>query len=192
MVGKWLFNIACVLGILLLSLCLLGSIANEFPIICTIIFSFVLCLWIPKFNSSLIENFFNGNKLSYFFTALVLSFILMVVSVHIGTNSKDSNNTSTTKQVETNKKQTNKKSPEELLWFAKFQCEKEIKARAIYPPSTKVKFRDDKYINGNSYTLYGTVDGQNAFGGMVRQNFGCEIIIDQENDKFWIKDLLIE
>lgn len=88
--------------------------------------------------------------------------------------------------------QTNKKSPEDLLWFAKYQCEKEIKARAIYPPAVKVKFRDDHYVEGNSYTVYGTVDSQNAFGAMVRQNFGCEIIIDQQNDKFQIKDLLIE
>lgn len=81
---------------------------------------------------------------------------------------------------------------EDLTWFAQFACEKEIKARAIYPPSVKVHFRRDNYIKGNSYTVYGTVDSQNGFGAMMRQNFACEAIIDEANDKYWIKDLNIE
>ena len=119
-------------------------------------------------------------------------FIVWVIVHSLAGLIEETKNTNTPKpQVETTQN-TTKKSPEDLLWFAKYQCEKEIKARAIYPPSVKVKFRNDHYIEGNSYTVYGTVDSQNAFGAMVRQNFGCEIILDQENDKFWIKDLLIE
>lgn len=66
---------------------------------------------------------------------------------------------------------------EDLTWFAQFACEKEIKARAIYPPSVKVHFRRDNYIKGNSYTVYGTVDSQNGFGAMMRQtiNIGLRI-----------------
>ena len=87
---------------------------------------------------------------------------------------------------------SNTNKNEDLTWFAQFACEKEIKARAIYPPSVKVHFRRDNYIKGNSYTVYGTVDSQNAIGAMVRQNFACEAIIDEANDKYWIKDLNIE
>lgn len=81
---------------------------------------------------------------------------------------------------------------EDLTWFAQYACEKEIKARAVYPPSVKVHFRRDNYVKGNSYTMYGTVDSQNAFGAMVQQNFACEAILDKENDKYWINDLNIE
>lgn len=81
---------------------------------------------------------------------------------------------------------------EDLTWFAQYACQKEIKARAVYPPSVKVHFRRDNYIKGNSYTVYGTVDSQNAFGAMVQQNFACEAILDKENDKYWINDLNIE
>lgn len=119
---------------------------------------------------------------------LAIFIIWAIVHFLAGFTEKSKNTDSTKSQVETTQK-TTKKSSEDLTWFAKFQCEKEIKARI---PSAKVHFRQDNYINGNSYTVYGTVDGQNAFGAMVRQNFGCEIILDQENDKFWIKDLLIE
>ena len=105
------------------------------------------------------------------------------------------NNNSSSYKVETEQKpeqksETKKKSHEDLTWFAKFQCEKEIKARI--PSAKNIHFRQDNYINGNSYTVYGTVDGQNAFGATIRNNFGCEVVIDQGNDKFWIKDLLIE
>ena len=122
---------------------------------------------------------------------VLFSIFIVWAIVHLltGLFEEEEKNINTQKsQVETTQN-TTKKAPEDLLWFAKFQCEKEIKARI---PSAKVHFRQDNYINGNSYTVYGTVDGQNAFGAMVRQNFGCEIIIDQENDKFQITDLLIE
>ena len=119
---------------------------------------------------------------------LLILIIWAIVHSIAGFTEKSKNTDSPKSQVETTQK-TIKKSSEDLTWFAKFQCEKEIKARI---PSAKVHFRQDNYINGNSYTVYGTIDGQNAFRAMVRQNFGCEIIIDQENDKFWIKDLLIE
>ena len=109
--------------------------------------------------------------------------------------------TSQTKTVETPKPAPSKPKKEEvkqsqpkedLTWFAEYACQQEIKARAIYPPSVKVHFRRDNYIKGNSYTIYGTVDSQNAFGAMVRQNFACEAIIDKENDKYWVNDLNIE
>ena len=109
--------------------------------------------------------------------------------------------TSQTKTVETPKPAPSKPKKEEvkqsqpkedLTWFAEYACQQEIKARAIYPPSVKVNFRRDNYIKGNSYTIYGTVDSQNAFGAMVRQNFACEAIIDKENDKYWVNDLNIE
>lgn len=87
---------------------------------------------------------------------------------------------------------TSAQKPEDLTWFAQYACQKEIKARAVYPPSVKVHFRRDNYIKGNSYTVYGTVDSQNAFGAMVQQNFACEAILDKENDKYWINDLNIE
>lgn len=192
MAGKWTFNIVCGFFIFISAVCILGSITDEFPFICTLIFLLVLCLWIPKLNSYIIEKKFKNNKLSYFIFALILSFVLIAISVHIGDSGKNNTTDITTQVNKQQKEETTKKAPEDLLWFAKYQCEKEIKARATYPPSVKVKFRDDHYIEGNSYTVYGTVDSQNAFGAMVRQNFGCEIILDQENDKFWIKDLLIE
>ena len=81
---------------------------------------------------------------------------------------------------------------EDLTWFAQYACQKKIESRAIYPPSVKIKFRQDKYVKDNSYTIYGTVDSQNALGAMVRQNFACEVIIDKVNDKYWVKDLNIE
>lgn len=192
MAGKWTFNIVCGFFIFISAVCILGSIIDEFPFICTLIFLLVLCLWIPKLNSYVIEKKFKNNKLSYFIFALILSFVLMAISVHIGDSGKNITTDTTVQVNKQQKEETAKKVPEDFLWFAKYQCEKEIKSRAIYPPSVKVKFRDDHYIEGNSYTVYGTVDSQNAFGAMVRQNFGCEIILDQENDKFWIKDLLIE
>ena len=109
-------------------------------------------------------------------------------------DTQDNNNSSSykveTEQKPEQKSETKKKSHEDLTWFAKFQCEKEIKARI--PSAKYIHFRQDNYINGNSYTVYGTVDGQNAFGATIRNNFGCEVVIDQGNDKFWIKDLLIE
>ena len=120
-------------------------------------------------------------------------------------NNPDINNTleektSQTKTIETpktvppkpKKEAPKQKQKQDLTWFAQFACEKEIKARAIYPPSVKVHFRRDNYIKGNSYTVYGTVDSQNGFGAMMRQNFACEAIIDEANDKYWINDLNIE
>lgn len=83
-------------------------------------------------------------------------------------------------------------SKADYIGFAQATCQETIKARSVYPPSVKVHFRSDNYINGNSYTVYGTVDRQNAFGAMVRQNFACEAIIDEANDKYWVKDLNIE
>lgn len=100
---------------------------------------------------------------------------------------------SQTTQTQTKKEEVKQSQPkEDLTWFAQYACEKEIKARAVYPPSVKVHFRRDNYIKGNSYTVYGTVDWQNGYGAMIRQNFACEAIIDKENDKYWVNDLNIE
>ena len=132
--------------------------------------------------------------------------VLLIVIFIKSFNYSDVNNTAVesttqTKVVENPKSVPSKPKKEEakhsqtkedLTWFAQYACQKEIKARAVYPPSVKVHFRRDNYINGNSYTVYGTVDSQNAFGAMVRQNFACETIIDKENDKYWVKDLNIE
>ncbi len=130
--------------------------------------------------------------------------LLMVFFIKLF-NNPDINNTleektSQTKTIETpktvppkpKKEAPKQKQKQDLTWFAQFACEKEIKARAIYPPSVKVHFRRDNYIKGNSYTVYGTVDSQNGFGAMMRQNFACEAIIDEANDKYWINDLNIE
>lgn len=133
---------------------------------------------------------------------IVLLIIFFIKSI----NNPDINNTpvehtSQTKTVETPKPVPSKPKKEEvkqnqpkedLTWFAQFACEKEIKARAVYPPSVKVHFRRDNYVKDNSYTVYGTVDSQNGFGAMVRQNFACEVIIDEANDKYWVNDLNIE
>lgn len=132
--------------------------------------------------------------------------VLLMVFFIKSFNNPDINNTpieqtSQTKTVETPKPVPSKPKKEEvkqsqpkedLTWFAQYACQQEIKARAIYPPSVKVNFRRDYYIKGNSYTIYGTVDSQNAFGAMVRQNFACEAIIDEANDKYWVNDLNIE
>ncbi len=130
--------------------------------------------------------------------------LLMVFFIKLF-NNPDINNTleektSQTKTIETpktvppkpKKEAPKQKQKQDLTWFAQFACEKEIKARAIYPPSVKVHFRRDNYIKGNNYTVYGTVDSQNGFGAMMRQNFACEAIIDEANDKYWINDLNIE
>lgn len=133
---------------------------------------------------------------------IVLLMVLFIKSF----NNPDINNTPVEQTSQTTKQKTPKpvtKKPkkeevkqsqpkEDLTWFAQYACEKEIKARAIYPPSVKVHFRRDNYIKGNSYTVYGTVDSQNAFGAMERKNFACEVILDKENDKYWINDLNIE
>lgn len=131
--------------------------------------------------------------------------VLLMVFFIKSFNNPDINNapveqTSQPKTVETpkpvpskpKKEEVKQKPKQNLTWFAEYACEKEIKARAIYPPSVKVHFRRDNYINGNSYTVYGTVDSQNGFGAMVRQNFACEAIIDEANDKYWVNDLNIE
>lgn len=123
-------------------------------------------------------------------TFLIL-FIVWLFVHNIGLIIENSNKNAPTKSTESRKEQQNQ-TKEDLTWFAQYACEKEIKARAIYPPSVKVHFRRDNYIKGNSYTMYGTVDSQNAFGAMVRQNFACEAIIDKENDKYWVNDLNIE
>lgn len=125
----------------------------------------------------------NFSKFAENFFSILLLFILFLFVSALTNCTSDVNNKETKKQTSAN---------EDLTWFAQYACEKEIKARAIYPPSTKVHFRRDNYIKGNSYTLYGTVDSQNAFGAMVRQNFACEAIIDKPNDKYWINDLNIE
>lgn len=133
----------------------------------------------------------------------IILFIILAVKTNSNPNTDIPNveNNSQTKTVETPKPVPSKPKKEEvkqsqpkedLTWFAQYACQQEIKARAIYPPSVKVNFRRDNYIKGNSYTIYGTVDSQNAFGAMVRQNFACEAIIDKENDKYWVNDLNIE
>ncbi len=184
MVGNWLFKIACILGIFFSSICLIMSIVEDYPIICTFLYFIVLCLWIPKFNISIINKIFKEHQFLYFIIAFIVSFSLMALSTNMGEKSKDYSSETTEQQT--------KISQDDLLWFAKSQCEKEVKARVAYPPSAKISFREDNYIKDNSYTLYGTVDSQNKYGAMERKNFGCEIIIDRENDKFWIKDLIIE
>lgn len=128
----------------------------------------------------------------------IILLIILFVKPHNNSNiNVEQTNTQVSKQTEQSaqtkpKHVKTKQVDEDLTWFAQYACEKEIKARAIYPPSTKVHFRRDNYIKGNSYTLYGTVDSQNAFGAMIRQNFACEAIIDKPNDKYWINDLNIE
>lgn len=137
--------------------------------------------------------------IKYFWIILLMVFFIKLF------NNPDINNTleektSQTKTIETpktvppkpKKEAPKQKQKQDLTWFAQFACEKEIKARAIYPPSVKVHFRRDNYIKGNSYTVYGTVDSQNGFGAMMRQNFACEAIIDEANDKYWVNDLNIE
>lgn len=110
-------------------------------------------------------------------------------------NNSQNKSTEISQPVQTQTKKTEAKQSqpkEDLTWFAQYACEKEIKARAVYPPSVKVHFRRDNYIKDNSYTVYGTVDWQNGYGAMIRQNFACEAIIDKENDKYWVNDLNIE
>lgn len=111
------------------------------------------------------------------FVVAIFWFVLIFIILSFTRCTRDINN-------------TNKN--EDLTWFAQYACQKEIEARAIYPPSEKIKFRQDKYVKDNSYTIYGTVDSQNALGAMVRQNFACEVIIDKANDKYWVKNLNIE
>lgn len=121
--------------------------------------------------------------------ALLIIFIIWLFIHNISIILKYNNlNSPQTHSVEKESKQNNT----DYTWFAEYACQQEIKARAVYPPSVKVQFRRDNYVKGNSYTIYGTLDSQNAFGAMVRQNFACEVIIDKENDKYWVKDLNIE
>lgn len=197
MIGNVIFYIIYTLGIIFSALCLLGGIIENFPIISSILFILILCLWIPKFNKPIIKQKFKSYRFLYVICAFILSFILMATSIHIGTqnNIKDNlNNIQQNSQTEQSPEtETHSKySQSEKLSFAQLQCTKDIKSRFNYPPSVKVNFRQDNYINENSYTLYGTVDSQNAFGAMVRQNFACEVIIDEENDKYWVNDVNIE
>lgn len=131
-------------------------------------------------------------------TLWIIGFIVLLGIIGVIMDDTDYSTTQITPQVQTTQTETPKtevkqnQPKEDLTWFAEYACQQEIKARAIYPPSVKVHFRRDNYIKGNSYTIYGTVDSQNAFGAMVRQNFACEAIIDKENDKYWVNDLNIE
>lgn len=132
-----------------------------------------------------------GNK-----TFWIIGFIVLLGLVAGIMDDNDYSSPQTQPTTQPSKTETKKEQPkqnkEDLTWFAQYACEKEIKARAVYPPSVKVHFRRDNYIKGNSYTVYGTVDWQNGYGAMIRQNFACEAIIDKENDKYWVNDLNIE
>ena len=131
-------------------------------------------------------------------TLWIVGLILLIGIINGIMDDTDYSTTRTSPQVqptqtETPKAEVKQNQPkQDLTWFAEYACEKEIKARAVYPPSVKVHFRRDNYIKGNSYTVYGTVDSQNGFGAMVRHNFACEAIIDEANDKYWVNDLNIE
>lgn len=113
------------------------------------------------------------------FIGLFLIILLLVILLLTRCTGKENNN-------------SREFSKADYIGLAQATCQKELKARAIYPSSVKIKYRQDNYIKDNSYTIYGTVDCQNAFGAMVQQNFACEVIIDEENDKYWVNDLNIE
>lgn len=144
-------------------------------------------------NKEKTNNIINEVKTKSNKTLLIIGFIILFGIIGSQLDSADYSSTQTATQVQPTKKEAKKEKPkQDLTWFAEYACKKAIEAHAVYPPSVKVHFRSDNYIKGNSYTIYGTVDSQNAIGAMVRQNFACEAIIDEANDKYWIKDLNIE
>lgn len=74
---------------------------------------------------------------------------------------------------------------EDLGWSAQNACEEFVEKRLKSPSTAEF----DTQVSGSdgAYTVTGTVDSQNSFGAMIRNDFNCEV---HESGDQWVLDSL--
>lgn len=101
----------------------------------------------------------------------------------------------------------------DLMVVGQLACQNYLKSKATNPNSLKFKYRinnsHDKNANNelslpyeivvdeisegvNDVYIYGTLTGDNSFGGKVQQNFTCQVRVDKPNDKFYVINSIID
>lgn len=101
----------------------------------------------------------------------------------------------------------------DLMVAGQLACQNYLKAKSANPNSLKFRYRINNFLDKNANNelslpyeivvneisegvndvyIYGTLTGDNSYGGKVQQNFTCQVRVDKPNDKFYVTNSIID
>lgn len=148
-------------------------------------------------------------------STLIVGLLIIVLTILINeTNHGISDNSIEQVNIKSTKVETkDREYYMDLMVVGQLACQNYLKSKATNPNSLKFKYRinnsHDKNANNelslpyeivvdeisegvNDVYIYGTLTGDNSFGGKVQQNFTCQVRVDKPNDKFYVINSIID